>query len=81
MTIFSEGLLSRLVNNNLINQDGAVYIAVFIGFVVLSITVSYLLGSISEESRKLKMLVTEFCDRFNSRAEVLAREVAHAVHL
>lgn len=59
MTIFSEGLLSRLVNNNLINQDGAVYIAVFIGFVVLSITVSYLLGSISSAIIVSKLLYKE----------------------
>lgn len=59
MTIFSDGLLSRLVNNNIISPNGAGYIAVLIGFVILSIAVSYLLGSISSAIIVSKLLYKE----------------------
>lgn len=46
MNLFNNGLFSILVNDNSIS-DGAVYYALLIGFIFISIAISYLLGSIN----------------------------------
>lgn len=47
MNIFNEGLLTRMVNEYHLFSEIWQYYATLIGFVLLSITVSYLLGSVN----------------------------------
>ena len=45
--IFQNGLYDLLINQNKIPREGFESIALLIGFILLSLVVSYLLGSIN----------------------------------